>query len=57
MKKKNILPTEKNHNFITISYYYGWNCLFYCKHIFFMEFFLEGSAPLKIWKINSEEKI
>ena len=56
MKKKNILPTEKNHNFITISYY-GWHCLFYCKHIFFMEFFLEGSAPLRIWKIDSEEKI
>ena len=55
-KKKYSSNREEPHNFITISYY-GWNCLFYCKHILFMEFFLEGSAPLRIWKINSEEKI
>ena len=55
-EKKYSSNREEPHNFITISYY-GWNCLFYCKHIFFMEFFLEGSAPLRIWKFDSEKKI
>ena len=45
-KKKYSSNREEPHNFITISYY-GWNCLFYCKHIFFMEFFLEGICSIK----------
>ena len=57
MKKKNILPTEKKHTILLQSLIMDGIVYFIVSTYSLWNFSLKESAPLRIWKINSEKNI